>query len=53
MFDLKKFIMDTLRRMKDTELEYKVRQYALGWFHRDVLTQEDLSEVESWYELED
>lgn len=53
MFDLKKFVMDTLRGMKDTEPEYRVRQYALGWFQKDVLTVDDLAEVESWYAEEE
>lgn len=50
MFDLREFVMDTLRGMKGTEPEYRVRQYALGWFQKDVLTLEDLAEVESWYD---
>lgn len=47
MFDLHKFVMDTLAGMIGREPEYKVRQYALGWFDRDVLTEEDLAVVET------
>lgn len=52
MFNLRNFVMDTLVAMYDTEPEYQVRRYALSWFQRDVLTEEDMTEVESWYEEE-
>lgn len=50
MFNLHDFVMRTLTAMKDTEPEYKVRQYALGWLQRDVLTEDDLAVIDSWYE---
>ncbi len=50
MFDLHDFVMRTLAAMRDNEPEYKVRQYALGWFQRDVLTEDDLAIIDSWYE---
>ncbi len=46
MFDLHKFVMDTVAAMIGKEPEYKVRQYALGWLEKDVLTQEDLAALE-------
>lgn len=46
MFDLHKFVMDTVTVMIGKEPEYKVRQYALGWLEKDVLTQEDLATLE-------
>ncbi|MBQ3072984.1 MAG: hypothetical protein IJD20_06795 [Oscillospiraceae bacterium] len=46
MFDLHKFVMDTVTVMIGKEPEYKVRQYALGWLEKDVLTQEDLAALE-------
>lgn len=46
MFDLRKFVMDTIAGMIGKEPEYKVRQYALGWLEKDVLTEEDLATVE-------
>lgn len=49
MFNMHDFVMKTLRGMRKTEPEYKVRQYALSWFEKDVLTAEDLAEVDSWY----
>lgn len=47
MFDLHKFVMDTVTVMIGKEPEYKVRQYALGWLEKDVLTEEDLAVVET------
>lgn len=46
MFDLKEFVMKTLRGMAGEEPGYKVNRYALGWFERDVLTAEDLAEID-------
>lgn len=43
--------MRTLKSMKDSgEEEYKINQYALKYFERNVLKEEDLAEVESWFE---
>lgn len=50
-FNLRNFVMKTLTSMKDSaEDEYKVMQYALKYYEKGVLTEEDLSEVESWFE---
>lgn len=46
MFDLRDFVMRTLRQMAETEPGYKVNQYALGWFDRQVLTADDLAVVD-------
>jgi hypothetical protein len=49
-FSLKNFVMKTLKSMKDSgEEEYKINQYALKYFERNVLKEEDLAEVESWF----
>ena len=47
MFDLREFVMKTLKEMAKNEQGYKVNRYALGWFEKDVLTVEDLAEVDS------
>ena len=47
MFDLRDFVMRTLRGMAETEPGYKVNQYALGWFDKQVLTAEDLAVVDA------
>ena len=46
MFDLREFVMKTLRGMAENEPGYKVNRYALGWFEKDVLTAEDLEEID-------
>ena len=53
-FDLKTFVMKTLTSMKEAgEDEYKVMQYALKYYEKNVLTENDLAEVESWFETEE
>lgn len=53
-FDLKTFVMKTLTSMKEAgEDEYKVMQYALKYYEKNVLTEEDLAEVESWFDTEE
>lgn len=49
MFDLRSFIKETLVKMVNKEEEYKVRQYAIGWYDKGVLIQEDLEEIETIY----
>lgn len=49
-FDLSKFVMKTLQSMWTTgEDEYKIRQYALKYYERNVLTEENLSNIENWF----
>lgn len=50
MFDLRKFVMDTICGMVGKEPDYKVRKYALGWLEKDVLVEEDLATVEEYIE---
>lgn len=50
-FSLKKFVMKTLTSMKSgDEDEYKIMQYALKYYEKGVLTEEDLAEVQAWFE---
>ena len=52
-FSLKNFVMKTLTSMKEAgEDEYKIMQYALKYYEKGVLMEEDLAEVESWFEPE-
>ncbi len=52
-FSLKNFVMKTLTSMKEAgEDEYKIMQYALKYYEKGVLMEEDLAEVESWFETE-
>ena len=45
MFNLHDFVMDTLMGMVGHEPDYKVRQYALGWYDKAQLTPEDMAEL--------
>lgn len=50
-FSLNKFVMKTLVSMRDAgEDEYKIMQYALKYYEKGVLTEEDLAEIEAWFE---
>lgn len=50
-FSLNKFVMKTLVSMRDAgEDEYKIMQYALKYYEKGVLTEEDLAEIETWFE---
>ncbi|MGE4549627.1 MAG: hypothetical protein AB7C89_08780 [Intestinibacillus sp.] len=46
-FNLHDFVMATLRGMAGNEPEYKVRQYALGWYDKAQLTDDDMSELDT------
>lgn len=53
-FSLKKFVMKTLTAMRDAgEDEYKIMQYALKYYEKGVLTDDDLAEVEAWFEVQE
>lgn len=48
--NLQKFVMRTLEQMNESgESEFKVRQFALKWYTKDVLKDEDLATIDSWY----
>ena len=49
MFDLNKFVMETLFGMVGNYPEFQVREYALNWYAKGTLTEEDLALVESWF----
>lgn len=49
MFDLNKFVMDTLQGMVGHYPEFQVREFALNWYAKGKLTEENLATVESWF----
>lgn len=52
--NLHKFVMRTLEQMYESgESEYKVRQFALKWYTKDVLKDEDLVTVDDWYSVDE
>ena len=52
MFNLHNFVIKTLSTMKDRLDEYQVRSYALSWYSKSVLTDEDMNTIDSWYSVE-
>lgn len=53
MFNLHDFVIKTLSKMKSRLDEYQVRAYALSWYSKSVLTDEDMLTIESWYSTEE
>lgn len=52
--NLHKFVMRTLEQMYESgESEFKVRQFALKWYTKDVLHDEDLVTVDGWYSVDE
>ena len=52
MFNLHNFVIKTLSTMKGRLDEYQVRSYALSWYSKSVLTDEDMNTIDSWYPVE-
>lgn len=53
MFNLHDFVIKTLSTMKSRLDEYQVRAYALTWYSKSVLTDEDLATIDGWYSTEE
>lgn len=53
MFNLHDFVIKTLSTMKNRLDEYQVRAYALSWYSKSVLTDEDMLTIEGWYSVEE
>ena len=47
MFDLRLFVMKTIMGMIGNEPDYKVMEYALGWYSKSTLLDDDLIEIEA------
>ena len=52
MFSLHDFVFKTLETMKNRLDEYQVRAYALSWYSKSVLTDDDMLTIDSWYTTE-
>lgn len=48
MFNLTTFIMDTLKGMKGNYPDFQVKEYALNWYGKGKLTEENLAELEEY-----
>ena len=53
MFNLHDFVIKTLSTMKSRLDEYQVRAYALSWYSKSVLTDEDLATIDGWYSVDE
>lgn len=50
---LRNFVMTTILKMIDSDRpEWEVRQLALGWYTKGVLTEEDLQTIDEKYKKE-
>lgn len=47
MFSIKDFVMKTLKGMIGNYPDFQVREYALNWYAKGTLTEEDLAELEA------
>ena len=52
MFNLNAFIMKTLRGMIGNYPDFQVREYALNWYAKGTLTEDDLATVETLIEAQ-
>lgn len=47
---LRNFIMKTIEEMIEKDIEeWQVRQYALSWYSKGLITQDDLSSIDQKY----
>lgn len=53
MFSLHDFVFKTLETMKNRLDEYQVRAYALSWYSKSVLTDDDMLTIDGWYSAEE
>lgn len=53
MFNLHDFVLRTLETARNNLNEYQVRAYALSWYSKSVLTDEDMLTIDSWYSAEE
>ena len=49
VFSLHDFVMKTLKGLSEQYSEFQVREYALNWYSRGILKDEDMVEIENWY----
>lgn len=46
MFNIRDFIVKTLKGMKGNYPDFQIREYALNWYEKGKLNEDDLAEVE-------
>jgi hypothetical protein len=48
MFNIRDFIMETLKGMAGNYPDFQIREYALNWYAKGKLTEVELAELESF-----
>lgn len=46
MFNIKNFIMSTLKEMNGHYPDFQIKEYALNWYAKGKLNEDDLAEIE-------
>lgn len=46
MFNIRDFIFNTLKEMKGNYPDFQIKEYALNWYGKGKLTEDDLAELE-------
>lgn len=49
MFNIKDFVMETLQKMFYALPQFQVMQYALSYYAKGWIGDEELATVQSWY----
>jgi hypothetical protein len=52
MFNMKEFVMKTIKGMIGAYPDFQVREYALNWYAKGKLTEEDLAEIDALIEAQ-
>ena len=48
MFNIRDFIMDTLKGMCGNYPDFQIKEYALNWYSKGKLNEDDLAELEEY-----
>lgn len=48
MFNITDFIMNTLKEMKGNYPDFQIKEYALNWYAKGKLNEDNLSELEEY-----
>ena len=49
MFSIKNYIMTMLKGMAGNYPDWQIMEYALNWYSRGKLSEDDLAVVENWF----
>ena len=52
-FNIRNFIMKTIKGMKGAYPDFQMREYALNWYEKGKLTEDDLAEIEDFIAVVD